>query len=90
MSDSQPLVNVRFFASLREDVGHAEVQLPAISFAQLRVGLEGLLSAQAIHRLSEEGVRIALNQDLIAEQDLESLQLQQGDEVAFLPPVTGG
>ena len=37
--------------------------------------------------LTAENVRIAVNQEFI---DGEAAELRSGDEVAFLPPVTGG
>ena len=80
------MIKVVFFASLREAVGHAEMEISASSTNGLMTVLRGQLSADALTALSAENIRIAVNQELI-EGDVD---LVQGDEVAFLPPVTGG
>ncbi len=79
-------VTVKFFASLREDLGRAELELAAASVADLLDALRAELGAD-MAAIEQENVRIAVNQDLI--DDL-TLPLTAGDEVAFLPPVTGG
>lgn len=83
-------VEVKFFASLRDELGSGGCQMPVT--ADLRSLLEGLeakfgVAAQA---LSAKGVRIALNQTLVDPAALLATKLSAGDEVAFLPPVTGG
>ncbi len=81
-------VQVRYFASLREALGAAEmVELPAGStLAQLRDSLlaRGGRHAEVLAR--GRAVRCALNQTLVA----ESAPVPEGAEVAFFPPVTGG
>jgi sulfur-carrier protein len=83
-------VRVRFFASLREAVGQAEVQI-AVSTATLDLEallarLGGVVDEQALARLRAPSVRIAVNQAFVE----GNVTLRPGDEVAFLPPVTGG
>lgn len=62
--------------------------------AQLVVGpgpLEAILAglpADLVMGLLDERVRIALNGELIAERG--GIVLGHGDELAFLPPVSGG
>ncbi|MGD2137705.1 MAG: molybdopterin converting factor subunit 1 [Gammaproteobacteria bacterium] len=83
-------VKVLYFARLREalDTGSEELELaPGVQ----RVG-------ELVHRLRARGepwgeefsgrrqVMVAVNQELV---DMQS-PLQDGDEVAFFPPVTGG
>ena len=80
------MIKVVFFASLREAVGHSEMEISASSTNGLMTVLREQLSADALTALSAENIRIAVNQELI-EGDVD---LVQGDEVAFLPPVTGG
>lgn len=46
------------------------------------------LPVQLAVALLDERVRVALNGDLIAHP--EGVELQAGDELAFLPPVSGG
>ena len=79
-------VAVRFFASLREDVGVAELEVEADSLPALLAALKAELG-DAMQHLQQENVRMAVNQALV---DDPTLALEPGDEVAFLPPVTGG
>jgi molybdopterin synthase sulfur carrier subunit len=79
-------IKVLFFASLREQVGTGEMTLKAGNLAELFAQLEIQLGKQALQTLKADNIRIAVNQDLI---DNETT-LSEGDEVAFLPPVTGG
>ncbi|MFW6094610.1 MAG: molybdopterin converting factor subunit 1 [Pseudomonadota bacterium] len=82
-------VQVRFFASIREAAGvdARDVVLPDdADFARLISTLEAELPAPALHALRGENVRLALNQELVR----PPFELAEGDEVAFLPPVTGG
>ena len=82
------LVTVRFFASLREAIGCESVSLeiPCASLAGVRAALAGTLTAAQHDALAAPGVRVAVNQSLTQ----GDVALQAGDEVAFLPPVTGG
>ena len=78
-------VAVRFFAMFRERAGvaHTEVELP-----------DGASPAQLLERLrtqfpslpSDAPVLIAVNSEYASEEAV----LQDGDEVAFIPPVSGG
>ena len=79
-------VRVLFFASLREDVGVADMAVTADSITELLAALRERLDPQAMQALEQENVRIAVNQSLVGPETT----LQPGDEVAFLPPVTGG
>ena len=81
-------VIVRFFASLREAVGEDRLDLhvdePCVSGVRAR--LATLLPADALQALSAPGVRVCVNQTIVR----HDAGLEAGDEVAFLPPVTGG
>jgi sulfur-carrier protein len=81
-------VDVRYFASLREALGHAEVVQvdAAATIASLRDGLaaRGGRHAEVLGR--HKAVRSARNRVLCA----ESAALAEGDEIGFFPPVTGG
>jgi molybdopterin synthase sulfur carrier subunit len=81
-------VRVRYFASLREALGAGETVDAAAgsTVAQLRDALiaRGGAHAQALART--RAVRTALDQTLCE----ESAALQDGAELAFFPPVTGG
>ncbi|MEY2783662.1 MAG: molybdopterin converting factor, subunit 1 [Pseudomonadota bacterium] len=81
-------VQVRYFASLRENMGTASewVETSAQQVADLRQQLmdRGGVYAEAL--ASHRPVRVAVNQ--VMAQDTTALQ--EGCEVAFFPPVTGG
>ena len=81
-------VTVRYFASLREALGIEEsVHLPeGRSLGALREQLiaSSPRHAEALRR--GRALRCALNQVLVDESAL----LDEGAEVAFFPPVTGG
>ena len=79
-------VKVVFFASLRDKVGVRELSLTASSLDHLLHLLEDQLPAEAYAALVEPNVRVAVNQELVEGNQT----LFEGDEVAFLPPVTGG
>lgn len=82
-------VDVRFFASLREAVGrpHMAVTLAdGAGFDALMQALDAELPPTALLALRAENVRLARNQALVN----VPFELSEGDEVAFLPPVTGG
>ena len=83
-------VSVKFFASLREAVGVATLDLelaPSATLRDLRAALARRLDAEGAAAIAARAVRVAVNQEFIAG---EETSLAAGDEVAFLPPVTGG
>lgn len=75
-------IKILYFASLREQVGRAndllEVSKPisALEAWQQATGLDNIA----------ENLLIAVNQEYISEDAL----INDGDELAFFPPVTGG
>ena len=80
---------VLFFASLREAAGTDELNVSIarpVSLDDLLARLEERLSETAMSALTAENVRLAVNQTL----QKGPVVIQPGDEVAFLPPVTGG
>jgi len=79
-------VRVLFFASLREAVGRGGIEVIATDTDNLMTALAEQLSDTEMSALREDNVRIAVNQQLIE----STVALNAGDEVAFLPPVTGG
>jgi molybdopterin converting factor subunit 1 len=79
-------IKVIFFASLREEVGVPEVAVVASSLDTLWSALAEIFDSGVMQVLQQDNVRIAVNQALV-DGDIE---LKGGDEVAFLPPVTGG
>ena len=79
---------MRFFASLREVVDHETVvlQLPGATLTSVREQLRCRLNATQWEAVSAAGVQVAVNQRIVR----GDAALANGDEVAFLPPVTGG
>ena len=83
-------VHVLFFASLREAVATdaLDVELPpAATLKDLCAMLARQLGTAAAAALGDDEVRVAVNQELVQGM---GAALKAGDEVAFLPPVTGG
>jgi molybdopterin converting factor subunit 1 len=82
-------IRVRFFAALRERLGTESIDIPASSSVDV-TGLLELIRRQlgegAIDILSAPNVRIALNQEFVTDQ----CRVNDGDEIAFMPPITGG
>jgi len=82
-------VRVLFFASLRDSAGADELEIelddavPLDGFMPL---LKDRLGEPAFEALTGESVRIALNQELTS----GAVTIRPGDEIAFMPPVTGG
>jgi molybdopterin synthase sulfur carrier subunit len=85
-------IKVLFFASLREifdcnekflDIPHDGILTPDLLLKNFSIAEKGpwleLLNKQKI-------VRVAINQTLVEWQS----PLNDGDELAFLPPITGG
>ena len=82
-------VKLVLFASLREALGQSEleVELPEIlSVSEFLVFLGNSMGGHWLEILSQDDVLTAVNQTMI---ELDHV-LQDGDEVAFFPPVTGG
>jgi sulfur-carrier protein len=75
-------IKVRYFASLGEQVGRSESEL---TFSQAMTVRE-VWQLDAIEKLIPDNVLAAVNMEYA---DLDA-QVQDGDEVAFFPPVTGG
>ncbi|MDE0348220.1 MAG: molybdopterin converting factor subunit 1 [Gammaproteobacteria bacterium] len=83
-------VRVLFFASLREAVHEdaLDLSLPSgATVADLRAVLGERLSGEGARAIADGDVRVAVNQRLLHSAQT---RLAAGDEVAFLPPVTGG
>ena len=85
---SATCVTVRFFASLREAVGRdsLRLELDDASLAGVRARLAQELTAAQLEVVAAPGVQVAVNQAIVQ----DDAQLTSGDEIAFLPPVTGG
>ena len=76
-------VRVRYFASLRDAAGRDEEMVEAAG------GLVALYDALAVRhgfRMPRERLRVAVNGDFAG----WDAPLVDGDEVVFIPPVSGG
>jgi molybdopterin converting factor subunit 1 len=78
-------VTIRLFASLRERTGHTSLQReipPGTTAGEVLAGLR-----QEFPRLQSAGrIAIAVNQEYTDAARV----LEEGDEVALIPPVSGG
>ncbi len=75
-------IRVRFFASLREQMGYSEKLIPADGVATVRDVLEVLDNPEAL----KGAMLCAVNMQYAK----AATPVHDGDEVAFFPPVTGG
>jgi molybdopterin synthase sulfur carrier subunit len=81
------MIQIRFFASLRERLG-----LSSMNFEYSGEKTVNELMIELIDKgdrwllLKEQDVLIAVNQTLCA----KDANINDGDEIAFFPPVTGG
>ncbi len=78
-----------FFASIREDLGcdRVDIDIPDGATLSELVAMVADSNGEPWHQtLTAENVRIAVNQELVTGNP----QLDNQDEVAFFPPVTGG
>ena len=82
------MITVKFFASIRESIGHGQESLssPSTTLGALRDELIARGGAYAESLARGKAVRMALNPTMAD----ESAALVDGAEVAFFPPVTGG
>ena len=82
-------VNVLFFASLKEDLGFSEIELDVSQSAgrsDLFDSLTDELGTASVAPLLAENISIAINRTI----EKGEFVLRAGDEIAFLPPITGG
>lgn len=84
------MIKVLFFASLRDRLGVAELSVSADEAGDNVASLRRFLAArgEAWSEALGEGARVlaAINQQMV---DM-GFTVEDGDEVAFFPPVTGG
>ena len=84
------MLNIRYFASLSEQLGTRSESLEIdLDNATVRHLLDLFVARGEPWRaafLEEDKILVALNQEI---SNLDS-QISDGDEIAFFPPVTGG
>ncbi|MBI5286802.1 MAG: molybdopterin converting factor subunit 1 [Deltaproteobacteria bacterium] len=82
------MITVRFFAMLKGKVGKEEVKLPLpgpITFGELRDLLKKEFPAIAEH-IEKRSIMVSVNQELATSDTI----IKDGDEIALLPPFSGG
>ena len=82
-------VKIVLFANLREALGVDSVELQITGSSSVSALISQLADQQSqewFEMLTAENIRVAVNQDLIN----DDVDIVDGDEVAFFPPVTGG
>jgi len=82
-------IRVRFFAALREQVGRDGIDVQAsgpCDIAGLLASIHEQLGDRAFAALTAPNVRVALNKEFVS----GDCGVRDGDEVAFMPPITGG
>lgn len=77
------MVKLVFLGRLADLIGSSELEVEADSLERVLARLDPALALA----LLDERVRMALNGELVGERGIE---LRAGDELAFLPPVSGG
>ena len=82
------MINILFFARLREVVGQGSIQYQPSLVKPLTVKLVlEEMKFQFIRLQDEKNIKAALNQKLLSDWNTP---VQDGDEIAFFPPITGG
>jgi molybdopterin converting factor subunit 1 len=79
-------VRVRLFARLRELAGTGETTVEVPAAATVRAVWEALVAAHPAAAAYEKSMSCAVNADYAR----MTTPVGEGDEVAFLPPVSGG
>ena len=83
------MINVLFFAQVRELLGESSIQVEAITEITTAESLRAVLASkneQWGKVLVSDKLLVAVNQTISG----WDMQVEDGDEVAFFPPVTGG
>ena len=83
------MARVIFFASIREALGRADIELSI--YEDMKISkLIDILTQEGCQDwrpvLTEENVRIAVNHEIVT----GDVMVSNSDEIAFFPPVTGG
>ncbi len=83
------MLNILYFAELREVLGQAEENISANNFKTVNCLLASLAKRGEQWQfalLKNSNLQIAVNHNIASRET----SLKSGDEIAFFPPVTGG
>ncbi len=76
------IIKVRFFASLRDQVGHSQIEI---------ISEKPLTVAEAWQKIADDSMSVDNILSAVNHEHCEhDFILKDGDELAFFPPVTGG
>lgn len=77
------MISILFFAQLQESMGQAQMEVPleGKTVAEVKVWLE-----KEYPLLSLAQVMTAVNEEFARDQTI----VNEGDQVAFIPPISGG
>ena len=78
-------VNLKCFSQVQYVLGQTEL-LVELENGSKASDLEKLIRIRAKGKLDDVSLRVAINQNYVT----EDIELKNGDEVAFIPPVQGG
>lgn len=83
------MIKVLFFAQLAEDAECSTIEIShqaGMTARSLVSALEALIAKKAVDQLRHDFVVLSVNQQLAGWDEL----LNDGDEIGFLPPFSGG
>ena len=81
------MIKVLFFAALREQIDCESMMLPHENIKNVQHVLEALITHQpAWKKAFSQSLLCAVNQEMV---DINHC-VNEGDDIAFFPPVTGG
>lgn len=84
--DDTSTVTLKLYAAYREALGKSEIVMTVTGKTTVGNLLDGLVSAHPQLERWIPVTRFAVNETFVTAQHL----LQSGDEVVFIPPVSGG
>ena len=83
------MIKIIFFARVRDQLGTDEIELPLPQGVQNVASITALLQQRGEvfeSTLADPSILVAVNQEMASPQTT----IDEGDEVAYFPPVTGG
>ncbi len=82
----KPKVLVKFFASARDTVGEKDLKMEIKKNSKVEDVMENLFEEYPDLQEMEDHLLISVNKDRTGKDEI----LKDGDEIAVMPPVTGG